>query len=114
MAVENHPVNEGCKIGSDYRAWCWNKPRTRKPYRVAIHLYDDTGNYAGSGSHEIPPVMSLLCRQLGERTNGGWVERDECRGCSPDLKDHEYISRMRGLHEEEMRQKHLHKSVRVK
>ena len=89
-------------------AWCNNKSRTRGSYVVSVRLFNETGDFYGFGTERIYNGMSKLCRQVGEYINGGWRELAECKDCPPDLKDHEYINRMRSLQEQEVRSSKLH------
>lgn len=112
MAVENHKVHEKVKH-SNVSAGCKNLPRTPKPYTVAVKLYDQEGNYVGTGTQTIRPVMSVLCHNTGEYSKDSdgkysWKEFKECEGCNPINRDWEYIYRMRSLVEREVRSYRMH------
>ena len=106
MAVENHPTHQKV-IHKKVRYGCWNLSREQREYRVPVRLYDAVGNYLGMGTQAIPPVMSKLCRNTGDYSkdaNGqySWKPDPSCEGCDLSNKDHEYISKMRGLVEKEV------------
>jgi hypothetical protein len=105
MAVEDHEVHPMVQH-SKVVYGCWNKPRTRKNYKVIVKVSDDMGYYS-QAVQEIPSVMSILCRNTGHYSkdpNGhySWKDDPSCEGCNPLNKDHEYIERMRRLVEREV------------
>lgn len=87
--VEDHPIHEKVRVGPDFRyAACQRKIR-QPGYYVLTRYYFDDGRYE-LRNEWVPNTASKDCRYMQHDTDPA------CQGC-PQVKDMEYINKMREL-----------------